>query len=280
MHRPPIPPPDAATDRPPVPPARKWRRRAVLASGAAALFLWVRYLPKLPEIFASGPEYHAIPGLAPFRSLDAQGSVTAGGGGALIGIEPTGEAPSWHAWVPRVTADPCRYLFGAEGAAGGAAVPVAYFTDYQCPNCRLLEARLADYAKDHPGRIVLIRHELPLLGPSSVIAARAVLAARLQAGSAAFERRLMQGRVVASRPAMMAIADSVGLDPARLARDMQGQAVQDVLDRDRALAAVFGFFATPGCVIGRTAFLGAVDARLLGRLIDAEAALGPVRCKT
>lgn len=275
MQRPPIPPPEAATDHPPAPPARKWRRRAVLASGAAALFLWVRYLPQLPEIFASGPEYHPIPGLAPFRSLDAQGSVTAQGGGALIGIEPTGEAPSWHAWVPRVTSDPCRYLFAG---GDGAAVPVAYFTDYQCPNCRLLEARLADYAADHPESIVLIRHELPLLGPSSVIAARALLAARLQPGSAAFERRLMQGRVVANTQAMAAIAASVGLDPARLLRDMQGQAVQDRLDRDRALASIFGFFATPGCVIGRTAFLGALDARQLGRIIEAEAALGPVRC--
>lgn len=274
MRQPRTPPQDAVPDRT----ARRWRRRALLVGGAAAVFLWVRYLPRLPELFAPGPEYQPMPGLAPFRRLASQGAVTAQAGGALIGLEAAGPEPSWHAWLPRVTSDPCRYLFaGAEGG-GATAVPVAYFTDYQCPNCRLLEARLHEYATAHPGRIRLIRHELPLLGPGSVIAARAVLAARLQGGAAAFERRLKQGRVVASRQAMLAIAEAVGLDPARLAQDMQGPAVQAALDRDRALAAVFGFFATPGCVIGRTAFLGALDAGLLGRLIEAEAALGPVRC--
>lgn len=255
---------------------RRWRRRAVLAGGAAAIFLWVRYLPQLPALFAPAPGYAPIPGLAPFRSLTSQGPVTSQSG-ALVGVEAPGAPQGWQAWIPRVQADPCRYLFRGAGGSGGS-VPVAFFTDYQCPNCRILEAELDAYGGAHPGALTLIRHELPLLGPRSVLAARARLAARMQGGSAAFEQRLTRGQFAASPQAMTAMAGALGLDPARFARDMQGPQVQDRLDQSRALAALLGFYATPGCVIGRTAFLGAVNAALLRRLIEAEAKAGPVRC--
>lgn len=249
-------------------PLHPWRRRAVLGAGLLALAGWVYYLPKLPELFRDAPVTRPMPGLPSFLELQSKGAVSAVNP-AFAGLSQQTAPEAWRDLVPGLRAAPCDALFGP-GAVKG--VPVAFFTDVQCPNCRLLESRLDAFERANPGAITVIRHELPLLGPASVLGARAVLAAGLQGKAAAMARRLSRARLVADRGTLSALANSIGADPDRLLRDIDSRAVQSALDRDRALAELFGFYATPGIVVGRVAALGALSDSTLASLVAQEAA--------
>ena len=61
--------------------------------------------------------------------------------------------------------------------------------------------------------------------------------------------------------------------PARLARDAASPEVTARIARSEALAARFGFFATPSLVVGRTAVTGALSERRLAALVTLESRL-------
>jgi 2-hydroxychromene-2-carboxylate isomerase len=119
---------------------------------------------------------------------------------------------------------------------------------------------------------------LPIFGPPSELAARASVAAALQGLQQPLRRRLMRTSIVADERSVLAVATTVGLDTARLLRDMKSASVQAELDRTRALADVFGFIGTPGLVIGRTVVYGSLTATLLRRIIADEQSMVPLNC--
>lgn len=97
------------------------------------------------------------------------------GAGLLAGLDaPAAPDPARDAPIAAVHADPCAALFGPQT---DPHLPIAFFSDFNCPNGRVLEAILLDYDAAHPNTIRIIRHELPLLGAASTVASQAVLAA-------------------------------------------------------------------------------------------------------
>ena len=172
-------------------------------------------------------------------------------------------------------ADPCAALFGKHI---GQRLPIAFFSDYNCPNCRVLDAILLDHDAANPGTIRIIRHELPLLGAASRIASQAVLAAGRQGGAAALHDRLMRAGLVTDLDFVVALAESVGLDGQRLVADMQTPEIASALDMSKAIASVFGFYGTPSTVIGRTVFMGALSATDVAQIIEQELAGPPLAC--
>ena len=172
-----------------------------------------------------------------------------------------------------VRANPCAALFGLQN---DPRLPVAFFSDFNCPNCRILNAILTAYDAKNPGTIRIIHHELPLLGAASTVASKAVLAADLQGGYAAMHDRLIRAQMVTDLNYVVAMAQSVGLDGKRLVADMQTPAIDTALAQSKAIAKVFGFYGTPSTVIGSTVFLGAIPAADVAQIIDLELA-APVR---
>lgn len=151
------------------------------------------------------------------------------------------------------------------------SVPVAVFSDFFCPYCRGLIGRLG--ARNVGTPISITWHELPLLGPSSGIAAKASEAAALQGGYIPFVRAL-QTRGFRPVPSWMGtVATGIGLDGAQLVRDMEGPVVTDRLDKTLRIAARLGFYGTPGIVIGKSAILGALESAQMEDLIDSTAQL-------
>lgn len=137
------------------------------------------------------------------------------------------------------------------------AVPVAVFSDFFCPYCRGLIGRLG--ARTASPRIKISWHELPLLGPQSVLVARAAEAAALQGGYSTFYAQLLSDGFRPSPAWMGTVAEAAGLDGTRLRRDMEGEAVASrLLDSARA-AKTLGFIGTPGLAVGRFAVLGALS---------------------
>ncbi|TCP38660.1 DsbA family protein [Rhodovulum marinum] len=247
--------------------ANRARRNLLWLGGIALAYLALARGPGLVRrAFPPAFPFQDIPGLPGFRRI-ARGDVTAAPP-LLIGLDP--DAPRAPGpGLDALRADPCTALFG--GAQGGGPVPVAYFSDVRCPWCRVLTPLLLDRAGGAAPAIRLAWHPLPLLGETSVIAARAAIAAEAQGAGAAVHARLSGTRLVPTPAALRRLAGETGIDPDRLLADMTAPRVDDRLAVSRGLADLFGFPGTPALVIGRTAVLGRIAAADLDRLIALEA---------
>jgi protein-disulfide isomerase len=168
----------------------------------------------------------------------------------------------------------CLALFGAEPTAG--VVPIAYFSDYRCPFCRVLSEHLAELEDDRPEDVRIAWHEWPVFGGPSELAARAALAAKRQDAYAAFHARLMRSSFVPTPAYLRSLSEEAGIDADRLVEDMQSPEVDREMGEARALAGVFSFPGTPGLVIGRTVVVGAIGEAELRALVDREIADGPI----
>lgn len=223
----------------------------------------------------TGLEYRELTGVSPLRELVSDGAIsTASLAFAGLGHEP---APDVAARAIEVRADLCTALFGESGSRG--RLPIAYFSDFNCPYCRVLEGRLADVLARDPG-LRLVRHELPLLGGPSVSAAKAVLAADLQGGSEALRARLLRAGLITDEPYLRAVSEPLGLDGERLLRDMDSAEVADRLRTSLALGRVLGLVGTPALVIGHTLVVGAVSTRTLWAVVRDERAEPDPICAT
>lgn len=226
--------------------------------------------------------FQALPGLLPrrlsFRALDDPPGfrvLTAGGDTSTAGFDPfvglaTGD-PAQQATrdqaLQRVRGDVCGALFGSAGRPPGT-VPIASFSDYYCPFCRAQTRRLVDLA----GRddLHLVWHELPLFGETSLLAARAALAAKRQGAYLPFHDRMM-GSPFRANPAYLAVlAGELGLDAAQLQADMTSAEVQRQIDDSTALARLLGIIGTPALVIGSTLVQGEVDNAVIRQIIAEE----------
>jgi protein-disulfide isomerase len=147
-------------------------------------------------------------------------------------------------------------------------VSLVEFFDYRCPYCKQVEPALeALLAKDKQLRFVY--KELPVLGPDSITAARAALAARKQGKYDAMHRALMMVKGQIDEAAVTKVASSVGLDVERLKADMAAPEVDRALKANLKLAEALDIHGTPGFVIGDEIVPGAVSLDELKRLIEA-----------
>jgi protein-disulfide isomerase len=152
--------------------------------------------------------------------------------------------------------------------AGNASgdVTVVEFFDYRCPYCRQAVPEVKRLLAADPG-VRLVRKEFPVLGPDSVRAARAAIAANYQGKYLAFHDALMTHAGPLDEAAVMAAARAVGLDTARLAKDMVRPEVDAVIRESHALARALGINGTPAFVIGDVLLPGFVEARDLAQAV-------------
>lgn len=157
------------------------------------------------------------------------------------------------------------------GNPDGSATIVEFF-DYSCPYCKAVEPSLERLlARDHGLRFIY--KEFPVLGPESVVAARAALAANRQGRYAAFHDAMMAVKGPFDDDRIYSVASSVGIDLARLKHDMASPQVAAELKANLALAAALGVHGTPTFIIGGKIVPGAIDLASLKHLI--AAARGP-----
>ncbi len=170
-----------------------------------------------------------------------------------------------------------REIFEDAGDPGAgnpqARTVLVEFFDYRCPYCKQMDAPLkALLAADPDLRIV--RKDLPVLGPASVVAARAALAARLQNKYAPFHDAMMGFRGALDEAAIFRVAREIGLDVDRLRRDMEAPEIGQRLQKNAGLAQALQISGTPAFAIGDTLVPGAVDLATMRSLI-AEARAKP-----
>lgn len=201
-----------------------------------------------------------------YRWLVQNGAgVSSGAVAAFAGLDaPTPQAP---------IGDVCAALFQGVGAPGAASATV--FTDYRCPYCKVLNARLLALADAAPDQMRLHVHEWPALGPVSERMARIALAARAQGAWRAMHDLLSATPFIPSDGWIGQAAEKLSISASRLVADMHGPKVDRALAETSALAALFGFEGTPGVVIGRNVAAGALTDQMLKILVDDARREGP-----
>lgn len=149
-------------------------------------------------------------------------------------------------------------------------VTLVEFYDVRCPFCRRMLPVLAELLKRDPG-LRIVYKDLPILGPPSVLAARALLAAQGQGGYFRLHDALMAGPPDIDAARLQATATGAGLDWDRLQRDMAAPEVQSRLAANLALGQQLHIDGTPAYVVGARMIPGAVD------ITELQAALAQAR---
>jgi protein-disulfide isomerase len=180
-----------------------------------------------------------------------------------MGAERAPTRPVGKEFCDALLRDPASPTAGDQAGT----VPLVTFFDYRCPYCKVLAGLLPSIPLDN---VRLVYREWAILGPSSVLAARAALAADRQGKYLALHERLMRARLIITIDYIDAIAADLGLDRARLHADMAAEAATNALQRTTALAKALGFLGTPALVVGHTIVQGEISRRELESLIEQE----------
>jgi protein-disulfide isomerase len=151
-------------------------------------------------------------------------------------------------------------------------VTIVEFFDYRCPYCKEVEPSLEQLiAQD--GKLRIVYKEFPILGPSSVYAARVALGAREQGRYDEFHRRMMSTKGTIDDATVERVATDAGIDLAKAKEAIDAPEVDRILRRNFVLAETLQIQGTPAFVIGDQLVQGIADIETLKRLI-AEARKG------
>ncbi len=129
-----------------------------------------------------------------------------------------------------------------------APITIVEFYDYRCPYCHAAMEWVNDLTRSRSDIRVVFK-ELPVLGPESLEAARAVLAAAPQGRYLQFHRALMNFRGDLTSARIDEIARQAGVDVPRMRRNMQASEITTHLQDNHALAMDTGVTGTPGFFI-------------------------------
>ena len=150
-------------------------------------------------------------------------------------------------------------------------IVVYQFTDYNCGYCKRMFMpiqKMLSYNDD----VRMIVKEFPILSQSSLIAARAGIAAQVQGKFLSFHSKMMNYRGQISEASIMEAARTAGLDLDRLQQDMDSATTSAIIERTRDGAAALKLNGTPALVIGDTVIPGAISLKELQEVIDRERA--------
>src|SRR5215510_10456487 len=140
-------------------------------------------------------------------------------------------------------------------------VTLVEFFDYNCGYCKRALSDLMGLMKADP-KLKVVLKEFPVLGPGSVEAAQVATAVRMQDKSGKkyleFHQKLLGGRGQADRARALAVAKEIGLDMAKIEKDMASDEVKATLQESMELADKLALNGTPSYVVGPAVVVGAV----------------------
>ena len=148
-----------------------------------------------------------------------------------------------------------------------ATITIYEFSDYNCGYCKKIFIDLqAVLAKQPDVRLVI--KEFPILAETSLLAAKAAIAAQRQGKFRQFHIAMMTWRGKIDADAINAAAQEAGLDNNRLRKDMEDDLTAAILSRTRAAAAALEVRGTPALIIGESVIPGAISKNEILDLIN------------
>jgi protein-disulfide isomerase len=160
-------------------------------------------------------------------------------------------------------------------------VTVVEFFDYNCGYCKRAMSDMLELMKGD-AKLKFVLKEFPVLGESSVQAAQVAAAVRMQDKTGGkkyleFHQKLLAGRGPADKARALAVAKEIGLDVARIEKDMGSDEVKATLEESFKLAEALGLNGTPSYVVGGDVVVGAVGLNTLKEKVNA-ARCGKATC--
>ena len=159
-------------------------------------------------------------------------------------------------------------------------VTVVEFFDYNCGYCKRAMSDMLELMKGD-AKLKFVLKEFPVLGESSVQAAQVAAAVRMQDKTGKkyleFHQKLLNGRGQADKTRALAVAKEIGLDVAKIEKDMAGDEVKATIEESFKLAEALGLNGTPSYVVGTDVVIGAVGANTLKEKIN-SARCGKATC--
>jgi len=137
-------------------------------------------------------------------------------------------------------------------------ITVVEFFDYNCGWCKRGVDELVKLTKADP-KLRIVLKELPIFGENSQAASKAAMAAIAQGKYWDFHVALMKERQV-TKDNLFKIAEKVGLDIARLKKDMEDPKIEEALKETQALATALAIEGTPGFIIDSRVNVGFLPA--------------------
>ena len=130
-------------------------------------------------------------------------------------------------------------------------VTMVEFFDYQCIHCKKMAPVVGELIKkDNNLRVVY--KEFPIFGESSEIASKVALAAAMQGKYMQMHDALLKLDQRLDEKLVMNTAKSIGLNMAKLQKDMNSKTVTDALTENRELAEKMHLMGTPAFIIAST----------------------------
>lgn len=154
------------------------------------------------------------------------------------------------------------------GGNNAGDVSIVVFFDYNCGYCRKTLPQLQALTQKDP-LVRIVFKELPILGPQSLTAAKAALAAGRQGKYVEFHKALMTAEST-DEDVVKTISKTLGLDYARLQKDMADPKIDEQLARVARLAGSLDINGTPAYIVGDRIIPGAIDLESLTRFVTIE----------
>jgi protein-disulfide isomerase len=163
---------------------------------------------------------------------------------------------------------------GSSPSRGPADAPVTIieFTDFQCPFCARSQKPLAEVEEKYGDRVRVVFKNYPLgMHKMAKPAAAAAVAAGLQGKFWPYQALLFERQKDLSKEGFFeGLAGELGLDAARLRKDLESPAVEQQIQADMAQAQRLGVHSTPTFYVNGYKLKGARPFEAFSRIIDAE----------
>lgn len=155
------------------------------------------------------------------------------------------------------------------GARNPDLTIVEYF-DYNCPYCKKVVPTFKQLLAEDK-KLAIVYKDWPVLGDSSVYAARCALAAGWQNKYFIAHDALLTGPRLTGNDQIEAILRGVGVDLDKLKKDLASHAreITALLARNDAEAHALDLDGTPGILVGRQLMPGGADVDFFRKLIAA-----------
>ncbi|MBC8338929.1 MAG: DsbA family protein [Alphaproteobacteria bacterium] len=147
-------------------------------------------------------------------------------------------------------------------------VNVIEFFDYRCGYCKRVFPDILKLVEgDKNVRFVYV--EFPILGPDSLTASKAGLAAWLLDKSKyeVFHSAMMTGKGGLPEERVMKFAEQSGYDVKALKKAMSDPRIESMIEKNMGLAKALDINGTPGFIIGDQIIRGAVDLKSMQALV-------------
>ena len=154
------------------------------------------------------------------------------------------------------------------GNANGT-ITLYEFSDYNCGYCKRVFEPIQQLVRDNPD-VRLVIKEFPILSQSSLVAAKAAIAAEMQGKFGDYHIAMMTYRGKITDAVVMRMAAQAGVDIEQLKSDMESPKTMAIIQRTREAAAALEINGTPGLVVGDTVVPGAIGLDELVKLIAEE----------